>query len=54
MKVEAVLQHKKMRNGAFKYLIKWKGWGHEHNVWKTARKSSNFSNGAQFGKACIP
>ena len=35
--VEAVLQHKKVRNG-YKYLIKWKGWGHEHNVWKTEQQ----------------
>jgi hypothetical protein len=34
--VEAVLDHKKQRNGAYKYLIKWKGHNNEHNVWKTA------------------
>jgi hypothetical protein len=33
--VEAILQHKLVR-GKYKYLIKWKGWGNEHNVWKTA------------------
>ncbi|KAK4232658.1 hypothetical protein C8A03DRAFT_39772, partial [Achaetomium macrosporum] len=35
--VEIVLQHKLVRN-KYKYLIKWKGWGHEHNVWKDARE----------------
>jgi hypothetical protein len=32
--VEVILQHKLVR-GKYKYLIKWKGWGNEHNVWKT-------------------
>ena len=32
--VEVVLNHKLVRR-LFKYLIKWKGWGNEYNVWKT-------------------
>jgi hypothetical protein len=32
--VEVIVDHKLVR-GAYKYLIKWKGWGNEYNVWKT-------------------
>ena len=35
--VEAVLQHREVRRGkrAVKhYLVKWKGYGHEHNTWE--------------------
>lgn len=37
--VEIVLNHRPNRKKTgFDYLIKWKGWGHEHNVWKTAHQ----------------
>ncbi|EAQ84379.1 hypothetical protein CHGG_08393 [Chaetomium globosum CBS 148.51] len=32
--VEVILRHRVTRR-KYEYLIKWKGWGHEHNVWKT-------------------
>lgn len=34
--VEAVVDHKKLPSGAYKYLIKWTRYGNEHNEWKTA------------------
>lgn len=33
--IERIIQHKEGRNGKFKYMIKWKGYGHEHNQWKS-------------------
>lgn len=33
--VEAVVGHKKIKNGSFKYLIKWKGWDNHNNEWKS-------------------
>jgi hypothetical protein len=35
--VEAVLQHRELKRGKrtmTQYLIKWKGYGHEHNTWE--------------------
>ena len=38
--VESVLQHRELRRGkrsVTQYLIKWKGYGHEHNTWEPER-----------------
>ncbi|KAM7222641.1 hypothetical protein V8F06_002135 [Rhypophila decipiens] len=33
--LERVVDHKENKNGLFKYLVKWLGYGNEHNVWRT-------------------
>jgi hypothetical protein len=38
--VESVLQHRELKRGkrsVTQYLIKWKGYGHEHNTWEPER-----------------
>ena len=35
--VEDILQHRELKRGkrsVVQYLIKWKGYGHEHNTWE--------------------
>jgi hypothetical protein len=32
--VEAILDHKKSRNGSISYLLKWKGWPEEESTWE--------------------
>ncbi len=42
--VEDVLQHKELKRGkrtVFQYLIKWKGYGHEHNTWEPEANLKN-------------
>ncbi|KAK0752450.1 hypothetical protein B0T18DRAFT_404900 [Schizothecium vesticola] len=33
--MEAVLRHRQGTK-ATEFLVKWEGWGYEHNVWKTS------------------
>lgn len=41
--VETVLQHRELKRGkrvSTQYLIKWKGYGHEHNTWEPEKNLS--------------
>jgi hypothetical protein len=42
--VEAVLSHRFKRGDKLEYLIRWKGYGHEHDTWETEENCSNSSD----------
>jgi hypothetical protein len=44
--VEAVLQHRELKRGKrtmTQYLIKWKGYGHEHNTWEPEKNLTPYA-----------
>ena len=41
--VQAILNHKKEKNGTLSYWIKWKGWNDNYNSWIKAKDFDGFN-----------